>query len=64
MKGYWQGEKKIEREIGRPVMNSNSEKAQGNIEIEHLTAEHGKMEERRKREREQWIDKREKKREG
>lgn len=39
-----------ERKIGRPVMNSNSEKAEGNTEIEYLTAEHGKIEQKRKRE--------------
>lgn len=52
MKGYWQREKKTESEIGKPIMNSNSEEAESNREIEYLTAAHGNMEERRKREKE------------
>lgn len=48
MKGYWQGEKETESEIGRPIMNSNFEKAKSNREIEYLTAAHGNMQERKR----------------
>lgn len=49
MKGYWQREKKTESEIGKPIMNSNSEEAESNREIsDSCTWQHGGEEKERK----------------